>query len=420
MLKKVYKSELKGEIIARPSKSFAHRYLIASALSDTESTISNVDFSNDIIATLNCIHAYGKSHYRDFEKNEVIFKNNSSKNFFPTFDCQESGTTLRIFFPIAIQKYNKANFIGTDRLIERGIDIYEKIFKYVSFTKDKYSIKTNGLLNEGQYELPGNISSQYISGLLYALPLLKNDSKIIINTKLESKNYILMTLQVLNKYGINIQSNNNIFNSLDEKSYLNSSNDLDFNTNLVFLVPGNQKYIANNNSIEGDYSNAAFIDAFNYFGNKIVLKGLNPDSLQSDKIYKKNFDKLESGFAEIDISNCIDLGPILITFAALKNGAKFINTSRLKIKESDRGKAIAEELAKCNADISILDNEIIVKKNKLNRPKEALNSHNDHRIAMSLSLLSTLFDVEIDGAECVSKSYPGYFDDLKKLGMHVE
>ena len=420
MLKKVYKSELKGEIIARPSKSFAHRYLIASALSDTESTISNVDFSNDIIATLNCIHAYGKSHYRDFEKNEVIFKNNSSKNFFPTFDCQESGTTLRIFFPIAIQKYNKANFIGTDRLIERGIDIYEKIFKYISFTKDKYSIKTNGLLNEGQYELPGNISSQYISGLLYALPLLKNDSKIIINTKLESKNYILMTLQVLNKYGINIQSNNNIFNSLDEKSYLNSSNDLGFNTNLVFLVPGNQKYIANNNSIEGDYSNAAFIDAFNYFGNKIVLNGLNPDSLQSDKIYKKNFDKLESGFAEIDISNCIDLGPILITFAALKNGAKFINTSRLKIKESDRGKAIAEELAKCNADISILDNEIIVKKNKLNRPKEALNSHNDHRIAMSLSLLSTLFDVEIDGAECVSKSYPGYFDDLKKLGMHVE
>ena len=410
MNKKLIKSELKGELTARPSKSFAHRYLIAAALSDNERTISNVDFSNDIVATLNCIHAYGKKHFRDFENHTVKFSNESIKNFDPTFDCQESGTTLRIFFPIAIQKYEKATFIGSDRLIERGIDVYEKAFKFVRFYKEKYCIKTNGLLGEGHYELPGNISSQYISGLLYALPLLKNDSKIIINTELESKNYVLMSLQVLKKYGINIICNKN----------LNNDSALNDKENLVFEIPGNQKYIASDSSVEGDYSNAAFIDAFNYFGNDIKLNGLNPDSLQSDKVYKEYFDKLDAGFSEIDIANCIDLGPILITFAALKHGAKFTNTSRLKIKESDRGNVIAEELRKCNADIEVLDNEIIVNKKELSKPQTTLYSHNDHRIAMSLSLLSTMFDIEIENAECVSKSYPGYFDDLKKLGAKVE
>ena len=419
MNKKLIKSKLKGSLNARPSKSFSHRYLIASALSDNESTISNIDFSNDIVATLDCIHAYGKKHFRDFEKHTVRFTKGCSKNFDPTFDCKESGTTLRIFLPIAIEKYDKANFIGSDRLIERGINVYEAAFKYIRFYKDKYSIKTNGKLSEDNYELPGNISSQYISGLLYALPLLENDSKIIITTELESKNYILMTLQVLENYGIRILYNDNSFSDLTNKENTinNSSN---HNNQLTFTIPGNQKYLAKDFSIEGDYSNAAFIDAFNYFGNEIILNGLNCDSLQSDKIYKECFEKLNNNFSEIDISNCIDLGPILITFAALKNGAKFTNTSRLKIKESDRGNVISEELRKCGADIEIHDNEIIVNKKELSSPITTLDSHNDHRIAMSLSLLSTMFDIEIDGAECVSKSYPNYFDDLKSLGAQIE
>ncbi|MBR4314621.1 MAG: 3-phosphoshikimate 1-carboxyvinyltransferase, partial [Lachnospiraceae bacterium] len=194
-IKKIDK--LHGDLVARPSKSFAHRYLIAASLSDDESVISNVDFSNDIVATLNCIHAYGKKHFREFEKHEVRFSNEYTKNFDPTFDCQESGTTLRIFLPIALSKYDKTTFIGSDRLIERGIDIYENIFKYVTFYKDKYSISTKGTINAGHFELPGNISSQYISGLLYALPLLDGDSERVISTNLESANYILMTLEVL-------------------------------------------------------------------------------------------------------------------------------------------------------------------------------------------------------------------------------
>ena len=299
-------------------------------------------------------------------------------------------------------------WVGSKRLISRGIDVYENLFKYVRFDKDKYSIKTKGLLCHGKFKVPGNISSQYISGLLYALPLLNDDSEIIINTELESVNYILMTLDVLKNYGIKIDTNIS-----DEKSNLNSS------SNIYFKISGNQTYKASDFSIEGDFSNAAFIDAFNYFGNDINLTGLNENSLQSDKIYKKLFDELDDGFAEIDISNCIDLGPILVTFAALKNGARFTGTSRLKIKESDRGNAIAEELRKCDADIEVLENEIIVNKKELSKPSTTLDSHNDHRIAMSLSLLSNLFDIEIDGTECVSKSYPGYFDDLKSLGAEI-
>jgi 3-phosphoshikimate 1-carboxyvinyltransferase len=402
-IKKINK--LQGDLVARPSKSFAHRYLIAAALSDDESVISNVDFSNDIVATLNCIHSFGKKHFREFEKHEVHFSNECIKNFDPTFDCQESGTTLRIFLPIALSKYDKTTFIGSDRLLERGIDIYENIFKYVTFYKDKYSISTKGTINAGHFELPGNISSQYISGLLYALPLLNGDSEIVITTELESTNYILMTLEVLKNCGIQIETNLTRRGEHCEPIY--------------FKVKGNQKYSAHNFSIEGDYSNAAFIDAFNYFGNDINLTGLNPNSLQSDIVYKKYFDLLDKGFSEIDISNCIDLGPILITFAALKNGAKFTGTNRLKIKESDRGNVVAEELRKCGADISVLENEIIVNKKELHSSTTPFNSHNDHRIAMALSLLSTQFDIEINDAECVSKSYPGYFDDLKSLGATI-
>ena len=134
---------------------------------------------------------------------------------------------------------------------------------------------------------------------------------------------------------------------------------------------------------------------------------------------KKLFFPAADFFCEIDISNCIDLGPILITFAALKNGARFTNTERLKIKESNRGEAITTELRKCGADIDIRDNEIIVNKKELTAPIEAFDSHNDHRIAMSLSLLSTLFNIELKGAECVKKSYPDFFEDLKKLGASI-
>ena len=416
---KIKKSKLSGNLTAPPSKSYAHRYLLAAALSNDECTISNIDFSDDIIATLNCIHAYGKKHYRDFENHKVVFSKEYVKNYDPTFDCKESGTTLRVFLPIALQKYDKASFIGSDRLIERGVKVYKDLFKYITFDESKYIIKTKGLLSASIFNLPGNISSQYISGLLFAAPLLKDDSTINITTELESKNYVTMTLQVLSQFGIKAYCYGETSPNAQTLHSLDDSTKFIPQELKQIIVPGNQKYHSSNFSVEGDYSNAAFIDAFNYFDNDIKITGLNPNSLQSDSIYKTLFDKLNDGFCEIDISNCIDLGPILITFATLKHGAKFLNTSRLKIKESNRGEAIATELRKCNASIEILDNEIIVNKAELSPPSEAFNSHNDHRIAMSLSLLSTLFDIEICDYECVKKSYPTYFDELKKLGAEI-
>lgn len=396
----IKKSILNGEHFARPSKSFAHRYLFGASLSSGMCTISNVDFSEDIKASLNCINAYGKKHVLDYENHKVIFDSIFSKNFEPVFDCKESGTTLRIFMPIALEKYEKAKFIGTPRLIERGVSIYEDIFKAVIFNKDKYTINTIGKIAPGEYNIKGDVSSQYISGLLFALPLMEGDSRINITTKIESKNYILMTLDVLEKFGIDIK-------------------ETETDGRISFEIRGCQKYKSLDASIEGDYSNIAFIDAFNYFGSNINILGLNQNSLQSDKVYKKYFEDLTKGYCEIDIANCIDLGPILITFACMSNGAKFTNTKRLKIKESDRGQAIASELKKCGASIEIKENEIIVNKTELKSPWLPFDSHNDHRIAMSLSLLSSKFDIIIDNAECVNKSYPGYFEDLKKLGAII-
>ena len=178
-------------------------------------------------------------------------------------------------------------------------------------------------------------------------------------------------------------------------------------------------YKSSDYSIEGDYSNAAFIDAFNYLGSNIEISGLNDNSIQADKIYREHFKKLNEGFANIDISNCIDLGPVLITMAFLKHGAKFTGTKRLKIKESNRGEAISSELKKCGAKIDILDNEIIVNKSNLSKPSSSFDSHNDHRIAMSLSLLSSEFDIVIENSECVKKSYPEYFEDMRMLGANI-
>lgn len=405
---KIEKSILNGKIEAPPSKSYAHRMLITSALSSAKSTISNVDLSDDINATLNSIYAYGRNFVKqkDIINYKIIFdekKDDNKKNktsIIKTFDCNESGSTLRMFMPIAISKYYECKFIGSEKLIERGVKIYENIFKNVLFEKDRWTIKTKGFINSGIYEFEGNESSQYISGLLFALPLIDGDSEIKIVGNVESRNYILMTLDALKKVDVKIECDENKLN--------------------YFYIRGNQKYLAKDDIVEVDYSNASFLDAFNYFGSNVEITNLTKrESFQADKIYKYYFDILNDKYETIDISNCIDLGPILITFAAMKNGAHFINTKRLAIKESDRGNAISEELSKCGANIKVHDNEIIVEKSTLHTPKSTLSSHNDHRIAMSLSLLSTMFDVEIDGAECVKKSFPNYFDKLKQLGGEI-
>lgn len=394
---KIYKSTPKGVLNAPPSKSYSHRYLIAAMLANNESKISNIYFSNDVLATLDCLSSFGCAYKKDFDS--VSFYKDETLNSRPIFNCNESGSTLRFMIPIALTKYEEATFTGSEKLISRGIGVYEDLFikQGIEVNKCKDSIVIKGKLKSGVYEVDGSISSQFVTGLLYALPLLDGDSEIKLLPPINSKNYIDMTLDVLAKYQIKFECKEN-----------------------SILIKGNQKYIASNHEVEGDYSNTAFLDAFNYLGGDIKVNGLNKNSLQGDKIYIEYFKKLNEGNVTLDISNCIDLGPVLMVFAALKNGARFIGTSRLKIKESDRALAISQELKKVHVKLDVFDDEVVVHKCNLCTPSEPFNSHNDHRIAMALSLISTLYDIEIMDAEAINKSYPHYFEELKKVGVKID
>lgn len=395
---KLYKSELKGEVIAPPSKSYAHRYIIASFLAQKECEIENINFSDDILATLHCIKALGGSYFKSDNK-IIISDMHKKKEIIPLFDCLDSGSTLRFFIPLALINYEESIFVCSEQLLNRGIDLYKKIFKNQDITikRREKSFRVKGQLKPGEFEARGDISSQYLTGLLFALPLLDGDSIIKITTPIVSKPYLDMTLDVLKQSGIEFEFKDN-----------------------EIKIKGNQIYNTSNRVIEGDYSNSAFLEAFNYFSNNIIINGLKSDSLQGDKIYQEYFALLNNKTPTIDIAHCIDLGPILFTFASLKNGAIFTNTNRLKDKESDRIFALEEELKKIGCMFEIKENQVIVLKADLKTPNEEFNTHNDHRIAMALSLLSTQFDIVINQAEVVNKSYPKYFEELKKLGAKID
>lgn len=394
---KIYKATPKGTLYVPPSKSYSHRYLIAAMLCNNKSVISNIYFSNDIKATLNCMSSFGCTY--KINDDSVLIENTNKIIDNPVFDCFESGSTLRFLIPIALSKYEKVTFTGTEKLLSRGIEVYETIFKNqgIEIIKESNCIKINGKLKSGLFEIDGSLSSQYITGLLFTLPLLDGNSIIKILPPLYSKNYIDMTLDVLNKYQIKYQIEDNLIK-----------------------INGNQKYIANDFNVESDYSNAAFLEAFNYLTGNINLLGLNNNSLQGDKVFYEYFKILNESNATLDISNCIDLGPILFAFAAIKNGGTFLKTSRLKIKESNRAISMKEELFKVGVKVDVNDDFVVVHKCKLHKPTLAFCSHNDHRIAMALSIFSCFFDIEIIGAEAINKSYPHYFDELVKLGVKID
>lgn len=381
-----------GEITAPPSKSYAHRLLVCSALSGG-ARVDGVAYSEDILATLDCIKSLGLDFTRE-EKSVSIFEGGEKNE---VFNCRESGSTLRFFIPIALARGGKNKFKGTKRLISRGISVYEEICKkqgiLVEFTDD--SITFDGNLVPDTFEVRGDISSQFISGLFFALPLLDGDSVVKITTPLESKPYIDITIDTLAKFGITIlQRGEN-----------------------EFFIKGNQKYRAIDTTVEGDFSNSAFLDAFGVLGTDISVIGLYYFSLQGDRIYKELFEKIKEGYLEADITACPDLGPILIALCAARDGGYITGTKRLKIKESDRAEAMATELAKFGIQVDVFENAVKIHKGQLKAPKEILNSHNDHRIVMALSVISTLVGAEIDGCEAVSKSYPNFFEDIKSLGV---
>ena len=387
-----------GEINAPPSKSCAHRLLICSALAKGKSVIDNIGTNDDIIATISCLKELGAKIEIDGNKAVVCGIENINKKECINLFCNESGSTLRFLIPLSLVFSDTATFSGSDRLLERPQSVYEELFteKGCYLKRAGKTLVAGGELKSGTYSIRGDVSSQFLTGLLFTLPLLDGDSEIVLTTPLQSAPYIDITIDVLSKFGVKVEKIND-----------------------GFYIKGNQEYLPRNLSVEGDWSNSAFLEAFNLIGGNVTLKGMNEGSCQGDKVYRKFFNELMKGTPTLDISDCPDLGPVLIACSVLCNGAKLIGAKRLKIKESDRGVAMQTELSKFGVNIIVNDDEIIIPKTEIKAPKEILNCHNDHRIAMSLSILCSKVGGTLENAQCVNKSYPEFFDNIKTLGIQI-
>ena len=396
---KILPSKTSGEVSAPPSKSFAHRYLIGSVLSRGKCVIKNIADSDDISATLSCIEQLGGSVTKDGNTVTVI-PTNEKQIENAVFDCKESGSTLRFFIPVVLATGAKnCTFLGSERLLARGIKEYEKLFENsdVTIKSDEKSIEVNGTLSAGNYEISGEVSSQYTTGMLFALSVLSGKSTLKITGNAESRAYVDMTIKVLKDFGADIAE--------PEKNY--------------FEINGKGRLSPGEFTVEGDWSNAAFLIALSRLLGTISVSGLNENSVQGDRFLSVAFDALDGENAEIDLKDCPDLAPILFAYAAYKNGGRFINTRRLRVKESDRANVMAEELKKFGANVKVYENSVEIEKTQLKPPIVPLCGHNDHRIVMALSVLATVFGAEIDGAEAVNKSYPDFFRVIKKAGVNV-
>lgn len=421
---KIYPGKLSGEVKIPPSKSMAHRAVICAALGDGVSKVTNIDYSDDIIATIEAMRALGAKITKKEDYLEVYgvkspenIEANSVKEQ-RTIDCNESGSTLRFLVPIAALFDGVNRFVGRGNLGKRPLDTYYKIFdeqgiKY-SYKDGMLDLKTEGKLKAGEFKMEGNISSQFITGLLFTLPLLDGDSKIVITTEMESKGYIDLTLRAIKDFGVEIINNN-----YEE-----------------FIIKGNQIYKSIDYRVEGDYSQAAFFFCADALSSNIVLNDLKLDSLQGDKevidilqrmgLKLNNKDDGLIGSASlglkstiIDGSQCPDIIPVVSLVAALSEGTtEIINAGRLRIKECDRLAAVTSELNKLGAKVIEKEEGLIIEGVKELKGNVEVWSHKDHRIAMTMAIASTMCKepIILKDYECVSKSYPQFWDDFKNLG----
>lgn len=419
-------SYLKGSINIPPSKSLSHRAIICAALANGISRIENIIFSEDILATLDGMKVLGMeiieiNTNEETNRSNITIKGKASiKKIKKIIDCRESGSTLRFLIPIACLTGEEFTFTGKGKLVERPLTSYYKIFNTqgIKFSNDngKLPLCIEGMLKPGKFELEGNVSSQFITGLMFALPLLTGDSIIEITTELESKGYIDLTLDILHRFSIDIRND-------------------EYNR---FYVPGNQQYTSTDYKVEGDFSQAAFWLVASTLNGEIALEDLNRESLQGDKEilniamkmganiqYEGDLIKTISSQTRgtvIDASQCPDLVPILAVFGALSEGkTRIVNAQRVRIKESDRLKAIASELNKIGANITETEDGLnITGVDTLNGG--IVDSWNDHRIAMALAIASTRCKepLIINNSSAVNKSYPEFWSDFVKLGGVID
>ena len=364
--------------------------------------ISNLAFSEDILATVDVLTAIGATFERLSDDTLKVTGIGGKPKSSGILACRESGSTLRFMIPICLLSPEEFKLSGTEKLLSRPLGIYSELFnRYRGAGGNVLTLSAGEPIKAGEYRVAGNVSSQFITGLLFALPLCNGDSQLIVEGDFESASYVDLTLSSLTDFSIDVKREGNIFH-----------------------IKGNQSYRPADVKIEGDASNAAFFEALNLVGGEVEVEGLRPDSLQGDMAFKRHFESIKAKKNEdIDLSDCPDLAPILFSAAALLGGGGFTHTDRLRLKESDRIAAMAEELAKFGAVLEAVDGidggRVTVQKTTLHAPTSILNSHNDHRIAMSLSVLSVLLGGEIEDAHAVSKSMPDFFQKLKDLGADI-
>lgn len=396
MIKKIFSSTLNGEISAITSKSFAHRAMICHYLATGQVDTLKATESGDVLATKRCLSA--------LKNGELL-------------DAGESGSTLRFFIPLVLAIGGKFTFVGHGKLMQRPNDeLFLALSNHgVSFVKKENTLTVTGKLTAGEFSIRGDVSSQYITGLMFALPLLDGDSVINLTTNIASRPYVDITLEVLKKYGIEIIENEN-----------------------KFIIKGNQKFKPAMTDVEGDWSNSAFFLVGGAISGEVTVSGLNVSSLQGDKVI---VDILKSAGAHLKIDNdkvtakkselkaftfnandCPDLVPIASILAGASKGQSVItNVQRLKIKESNRVESTINMLSAFGVTAYEKDNNLFINGANGQFSGGTVSSFNDHRIAMSTAIgaLIAKNTVIIEGADAVNKSYPDFYKDYSLLGGKV-
>ena len=407
-----------GVLAAPPSKSMAHRAVLCAALADGESRLTGLAHSQDIDATLAAAAALGAQVEAGESWARIAGAAPLQAPAAPV-DCCESGSTLRFLIPLAALTGRPVAFTGRGRLMQRPQSVYQELFasQGLRFEQEGDTLTVAGPLRPGCFSLAGDVSSQFISGLLFALPLLDGDSRLCLKPPVESRSYIEMTRAAQSLFGV-------------ASAWLDE---------YTLAVPGGQAYRPRDMAIEGDWSQAAFPAALGALAGDVTVTGLEPGTLQGDAVILDilrrcggraeavpggvRFQKSALHGTKIDLADCPDLGPILMALGLLCEGETVItNAGRLRLKESDRIAAMEQELRKLGGRIESDGGTVTVRRSALHAPAGPLWGHNDHRVVMSLTVLATAagLPVQIDGAEAVAKSWPGFFAAVRQLGVEVQ
>ena len=407
-----------GVLAAPPSKSMAHRAVLCAALADGESRLTGLAHSQDIDATLAAAAALGAQVEAGESWARIAGAAPLQAPAAPV-DCCESGSTLRFLIPLAALTGRPVAFTGRGRLMQRPQSVYQELFasQGLRFEQEGDTLTVAGPLRPGCFSLAGDVSSQFISGLLFALPLLDGDSRLCLKPPVESRSYIEMTRAAQSRFGV-------------ASAWLDE---------YTLAVPGGQAYRPRDMAIEGDWSQVAFPAALGVLAGDVTVTGLEPGTLQGDAVILDilrrcggraeavpggvRFQKSALHGTKIDLADCPDLGPILMALGLLCEGETVIaNAGRLRLKESDRIAAMEQELRKLGGQIESDGGTVTIRRSVLHAPAGPLWGHNDHRVVMSLTVLAAAagLPVQIDGAEAVAKSWPGFFAAVRQLGVEVQ